>query len=82
MVFRWNDWNVEHLDQHAVSVEEAETVVRSARTPFPLKQGEERWLVWGRGRGGRFLWVIAVLDEDEAISVIHARPLTVQEKRR
>jgi hypothetical protein len=36
--------------------------------------------VWGRGRGGRLLQV--VLDDDDTIFVIHARPLTAGEKRR
>jgi uncharacterized DUF497 family protein len=65
-----------------VSPKEAESVVRWAAGPFPRRIGPEKWLVWGRGRGGRFLQVIFVLDEDGAIHVIHARPLTESEKRR
>jgi uncharacterized DUF497 family protein len=82
MDFRWNDWNVEHVAVHGVSREETETVIRAARSPFPRKIEEDKWLVWNRGRGGRFLQVIFVLDQDETIYVIHARPLTEQEKRR
>ncbi|HKA06525.1 MAG TPA: hypothetical protein VKD71_04655 [Gemmataceae bacterium] len=82
MDFRWNDWNVEHIGSHGVSPEEAETVVRDAANPFPRKIEDDKWLVWGRGSGGRFLQVIFVLDPDDTIYVIHARPLTEQEKRR
>lgn len=82
MDFRWNEWNVEHIARHGVSPEEAESVVRHARRPYPLYHKDEKWLVWGRGNGGRFLQVIFVLDEDDSVFVIHARPLTEREKKR
>jgi len=82
MEFRWNDWNVEHVAGHGVSREEAEMVVRDGRRPFPRKIEDDKWLVWGRGRGGRFLQVIFVVDPEETVYVIHARPLNEQEKRR
>jgi hypothetical protein len=56
--------------------------VRGARTPFPRKIEDEKWLVWGRGKGGRFLQVIFVADPEQTVYVIHARPLNEQEKRR
>ena len=82
MDFRWNEWNVEHIARHGVVPEEAESIVRAARSPFPRKVEEDKWLVWGRGQGGRFLQVIFVLDEDRTAYVIHARPLDNREKRR
>jgi uncharacterized DUF497 family protein len=82
MDFRWNDWNVEHIGTHGVSPEEAEPLIRAARRPYPRKIHEDKWLVWGRGRGGRMLQVIFVMDDDDSIYVIHARPLTEQERRR
>jgi uncharacterized DUF497 family protein len=82
MDFRWNDWNIEHIARHGVLVDEAEDVIRAARRPYPRKIQEDKWLIWARGRGGRFLQVIFVTDENDAIYVIHARPLTDQEKRR
>jgi uncharacterized protein len=82
MDFRWNDWNIEHIAGHGVSPQEAERAIRAASRPYPRKIQEDKWLVWGRGRGGRLLQVIFVMDEDYAIYVIHARPLTEQEKRR
>jgi uncharacterized DUF497 family protein len=80
--FRWNDWNVEHLLLHGIAPEEAETVVLGAARPFPRRIEDDKWLVWGRGKGGRFLQVVFVLDEDGTIYVIHSRPLTEGEKRR
>jgi uncharacterized DUF497 family protein len=81
MEFRWNDWNINHIATHGVSPEDAESAVRSARNPFPRKIENDKWLVWGRGRGGRLLQVIYVVDLDESIYVIHARPLIDKEKR-
>ena len=82
MEFRWNDWNIEHIEKHGVLPEEAESVVRNARQPFPRKIEEDKWFVWGRGRGDRFLQVIYLLDDDGTVYVIHARPLDQKEKRR
>ena len=82
MRFRWNDWNIEHVAMHGVDPEEAEQVVRQATQPFPLRYPDEKFMVWGPGRGGRLLQVFFVTDEDQTIYVIHARPLTDQEKRR
>lgn len=82
MDFRWNDWNVEHIGGHGVWPEEAELVVKAARSPYPRRIQEDKWLVWGKGLGGRFLQVIFVLDKDKTVFVIHARPLTEPEKRR
>ena len=59
-----------------------EEVVRNATRPYPLRYPEEKWMVWERGRGGRALQVVYVVDEDDTIYVIHARPLTEREKRR
>ena len=78
--FRWNDWNLDHATQHGVTVEEAETVVLNARRPYPRDLGNGRYMVWGRGSGGRFLQVIFLRDLDQTVYIIHARPLTECEK--
>ena len=82
MDFRWNNWNEEHVTKHGVSAEEAEYVVETASSPFPRMIEDDKRLVWGRGRGGRPLQVIFLVDEDESIYIIHARPLTEREKGR
>ena len=81
MQFRWIDWNRDHIAEHGVDMEEAEMVVRNAKPPFPIKIEEEKWLVKGRGKGGRFLQVVYLVDPDETAFVIHARLLTEREKK-
>jgi uncharacterized DUF497 family protein len=79
MGFRWHEWNVEHVGRHGVSTQEAEAIVRGGR---PIYRGDGKYLVQGRGSGGRWLQVIYVLDDDGTVFVIHARPLLDREKRR
>jgi uncharacterized DUF497 family protein len=81
MQFRWIDWNRDHIAEHDVEPEEAEVIVRHARPPFPGKIEDDKWIVKGRGIGGRFLQVIYLLDPDDVVFVIHARPLTEREKK-
>ena len=88
MDFRWNQWNLEHITRHGVKPEEAEAVVSNARRPYPLHRQDGKWLVWGRVVGGsaypgrgRLLQVVFVVDDDDSIFIIHARPLTDREKR-
>ena len=82
MQFRWINWNREHIAEHGVDWQEAEMVIRFAERPYPEQIGDEKLLVIGRGSGGRFLQVIYVLDPDDTVFVIHARPLTNREKLR
>ena len=82
MEFRWTAWNLDHVALHGVTPDEAESLVRKARSPFPRKIEEDKWLVWGRGHGGCYLQVIFVTDDDQTVYIIHARPLTDLEKRR
>lgn len=82
MNFKWNDWNLEHVGKHGVSPAEAEAVVGETLPPYPLRRADDKWLVCGPGRGGRLIQVIFVVDEDDDLYIIHARPLTEAEKRR
>lgn len=83
MEYRWNDWNLDHAAKHGVRVpREAEMVVDGARAPYPENIGAGRWIVVGRGIGGRPVQVIYVVDPDGTLYVIHARPLTDREMRR
>lgn len=82
MEFRWIEWNVEHIAKHGVSVDEAEMVIRTVRQPYPEQIGDDKLLVIGRGQGGRFVQAIYILDPDDRVFVIHARPLTDREKNR
>jgi uncharacterized protein len=82
MAFRWNEWNIEHVSKHGVAPDEAEAVARAAQPPFPQHVGDGKWVVGGRGEGGRFVQVIYVIDPDESFYIIHARPMTDIEIRR
>lgn len=82
MEFRWNDWNLDHATQHGVSPEESQGLIEVARSPFPEYRGDGKWLVQGRGVGGRFIQAIYIIDDDGFAYVIHARPLSELEKRR
>jgi uncharacterized protein len=83
MDFRWNEWNIEHIARHGVDPIEAEAIVRGAARPYPLHdKDEDKWLVRGRGRGGRPLQVVFVLDDDGTVFVIHARPLDKRKEKR
>src|SRR5438046_900225 len=84
--FRWNDWNLEHATRHGVSPAESEAIVLSASRPWPEKQGpatRPKWMVQGRGVGGRVVQVVYVVDPDDTTGyIIHAMPLTTKAKAR
>lgn len=82
MEFRWIEWNVQHIEEHGVDWQEAELLIERARAPYPLRRGEDKWMVKGAGNGGRLLQAIYVVDPDGTVFVIHARPLTDREKKR
>ncbi len=82
MLYRWNEWNIQHLQRHGVTPEEAEEVIRQARHPYPQRRGDDKWLVWGATIAGDLLQIVYVLDEGDSVFVIHARPLTDRERRR
>ena len=79
--FRWNRWNVEHIAKHAVAPAEAEYVISHARSPWPQRREDGKYLVWSQSADGRYLQVIYIFSPLEVIFVIHARELTDNEKR-
>jgi uncharacterized DUF497 family protein len=80
--FRWNAWNLDHIDRHGVSPAEAEYVVNHAQPPFPEKIGDGKYLVLGQTSAGRYLQVIYIFSPEDVIFVIHAMPMTERKKRR
>ena len=80
--FRWIAWNIGKIEGHGLTVDSVEYVVNNARQPYPKPIGNEKWLVIGSTPGGRFIQAIYVVDADQALFVIHARPLTPNERRR
>ncbi len=82
--FRWSDDNEEHVAAHGVTPAEAEHVVYNASRPWPMDKGDGKWIVQGRGNGGRMVQVIFVYDDEphrEMVYVIHAMPLTTRRRR-
>jgi uncharacterized DUF497 family protein len=82
VIFRWNDWNIDHVAEHGVSPEEAEWVVEHPIRPYPEAREDDKRFVIGRGHGGRWLQVVYIYDPEDVVYVIHARPLADHEKRR
>jgi len=78
-IFRWNDWNRDHIAEHGVLPEEAEYLVNHAQRPYPEYIGNGKWRVRGQTAGGRYLQTVFVI-EDDCYYVIHARGLTDTEK--
>lgn len=81
MEFRWIEWNVLKCEKHNVTPAEAEDVVIGARRPYPRKIEDEKVLVCGQTVGGRYLQVIYLVDQDDAVFIIHAMPLNRRRKR-
>jgi uncharacterized DUF497 family protein len=80
--FRWIPWNVEKCELHGIRPWDAEFVVRFAHSPYPRRIDDEKLLAWGRTASGQYLQVIFLIQEDDTLFVIHARPLTPREKQR
>lgn len=82
MQFRWIEWNLAKAASHGVTRPDVEHVVEHARPPYPRYRADGRLLVWGRAASGQILQVVFLLDPDDTVFVIHARPLTDREKQR
>jgi uncharacterized DUF497 family protein len=80
--FRWIVWNIGKVDGHKLAIGDVEHAVNNAKRPYPKPIGNEKWLVVGATGGGRRIQVIYLVDEDDTLFVIHARPLTAKERRR
>ena len=80
--FRWNDKNIDHAQKHGCTLREIESVVRRAGHGFPRKIGNGKWIVIGRGTGGRVVEVVYVYDTDDTMYVIHAQPVSTRRRRR
>jgi hypothetical protein len=64
----WDHYNLDYIDKHGVSKEEAREVVEGACPPFPRPHGGEKLQVDGPTRSGRWLQVIYVLWNVDTIS--------------
>lgn len=62
--FLWQRKNVEHIDEHVVTPEEAAFVVVNARPPYPEYLGHGKFRVRGQTEEGRYLQVIYLFAVD------------------
>ena len=74
LIFLWDEANAEHIGEHGVLPEEAEHVVRHARSPYPEKIGDDKLRVWGQTRDGQYLQVVFVHPADEEIDYERLTP--------
>ncbi len=79
--FRWNAWNLDHIVEHGVESEEAEYVIENPIRGFPRNIGQDKVLVQGQTRDGRYIQAIYIFSPADVVYVIHARPLNDTEKR-
>ncbi len=82
MEFRWIEWNIDKVAEHGITPEEGESVIEGAADPYPQHREDDKFLVWGATSTGRLVQVVFLIDEDDMVFIIHARPLTEREKRR
>jgi uncharacterized DUF497 family protein len=84
MIFVWNDRNIDHIAKHGISPAQAEYLVTHARPPYPQMVGDDRRIVVGTLAHGAYVQVVYVPSRSVpgAVFVMHARPLTDDEKRK
>jgi uncharacterized DUF497 family protein len=62
--FIWDRANSEHAQKHGLTIEQIEYVVSHARSPWPMPQGDNKFMVRGRAQSGEYIQVIYVLEAD------------------
>jgi uncharacterized DUF497 family protein len=67
MIFSWDETNETHLAKHRVAPHEAEEIIESAQPPFPAEVGDDKLVVWGATRKGRYLQVIFTLKAPDEV---------------
>lgn len=78
-VFKWDDENVEHIAQHHVEPDEAETVFDNR--PLILRTQGGKYVAYGQSDEGRYLLVVFVR-KSGLVRVVTARDLNDYEKKR
>ena len=85
ILFEWDEANLEHLETHGFSREDAEAAIIDPKrvSSFAKQDGgrEKRFGVVGRGAGGDILHVVFVI-RDGRVRPFHLREANLAEKRR
>ncbi len=78
--FEWDDWNIEHIGRHGVTLAEVEEACYYQ--PLTLKSKRGSYLVLGQSQEGRYLAIVIKHKEKNIIRVITARDMNEAERRR
>ena len=76
----WNDWNINHIARHNVSLHEVEEVCYS--NPFVTKAMNKTLRIIGQTYSGRFLTIFLAPRWNGSYFVVTAREATDVERRR
>lgn len=75
----WDNWNVEHIGKHKVSLSEVEIALKDKQKKA-LKTYKGRLLVLGRAKK-RLLSIVLALEEKQNYYVVTARDMSKKERR-
>ncbi|MCK4423199.1 MAG: hypothetical protein KAV18_03930 [Candidatus Omnitrophica bacterium] len=79
--FKWIGWNIEHIAEHGVTPEEAESVFNQLVQGYPRRK-KDYYMVWGKSYLDQWLQLAFAKEDNGRYFIFHARPLTVRERRR
>lgn len=80
-MIEWDNGNLDHIDIHGVSAEEALLDPRRIRVPSHHGSDEPRWAILGATESGRILFVVYTRRANR-VRVVAARNATQTERRR
>lgn len=75
----WDDWNIEHIKKHGVSVSEVEEVCHSQIKTY--KSYQNRLIILGKTRNNRLITLILMEKSKRIYYVVTARAMSRKERR-
>lgn len=78
----WTERNIEHISYHGVDPDEIEDVIWDNEPWFERRRGKkQRYIVYGQGLGGRYLFIVLDQERDALFYVVTARDMTKRERQ-
>ena len=77
--FEWDEWNIEHIEKHSVTPQEAEEACYNQ--PVIRRTKDALYFVYGQTDAGRYLFIVIRYKSDGLVYVITARPMTKNEQK-
>jgi uncharacterized DUF497 family protein len=77
--FEWDDWNIEHINRHSITPQEAEEACYNQPIIRKFKQG--LYWVYGQTDAGRYLFIVIRYKSKGVVYVITARAMKESEQR-